>query len=82
MSVYPLELVQAAKNLLDNHDLVMVFKYRLDQLKDDVLYSDNEKDILKAHAEYNSIRSFAEYIETLGNQSGRATQKQRATVNE
>lgn len=82
MSVYPLELVQAAKNLLDNNDLVVLFRHRLNELNDDILYSDDEKSILKAHAEYNSIKGFAQWIEQLGKQSGRATTNQRATVNE
>lgn len=66
MSVYPHELVMAAKNLLDNHDFTVLLQYRLSDLEQTVLSSDEPAMILDAHKEYSHIKDFASWIEMLG----------------
>ena len=66
MSVYPHELTLAAKNLLDNNDFHVLLRYRLSDLEQAVLSSDEPAMILDTHKEYSHIKDFASWIEMLG----------------
>lgn len=66
MQVYPNQLIQAAKNLLDNKDMTVLLSHKMAELKDDVLMSVDDKDILKAHGEYNNLTAFATWVGHVG----------------
>jgi len=67
MSVYPPALVTAARNLLESEDFKTLLTSRLDDLQAAITDSSEDKEILKAHAEYTTIREFAEWIAMLSN---------------
>ncbi len=62
MQVYPNQLIAAAKNLLDNESVSVVLSHKMAELKEDVLLSVDDKDVLKAHGEYNNLAAFAAWI--------------------
>ena len=66
MSVYPPELKEAAKNLLDNQDFAVLLKYRMAEIQRDIMDSDQPQQILDAHNEHAHVRGFAEWIQMLG----------------
>lgn len=66
MSVYPPQIVEAAKNLLDNQAFAVLLKYRLAELQAEIMNTDDDKEIIAVHKEHADIRGFAEWIEMLG----------------
>jgi len=68
MMTHPPMLHQAARNLLNNPDLSMMFTHRLAEINEDILQSEDATMVLDAHKEYNAIRAFADFITQLGNQ--------------
>lgn len=66
MQTIPINVAQAAKNLLDNEDLKLVLSYKLAELTDDVLESTEDKDVLAAKQEYTHIYDFGDWIATIG----------------
>ncbi len=66
MSAYPPALKQAAKNLLDNEDFLMLSKHRFNELKEAVTMETDKEDIIKAHTEFYVFRDYMEWISMLG----------------
>lgn len=66
MSAYPPAIQQAAKNLLDNEDFVMLSRHRFDELKEAVTMETEDKEIIKAHTEFYVFRDFVEWVAMLG----------------
>ena len=66
MSVYPPELVAAAKKILDNRDFSMLLLQRVADLTEDVVESSDRDQILEAHTELTNIKQFGEWIAMLG----------------
>lgn len=62
VEMYPLDLKLAAKRLLESEDFQLCVNNHTDNLKQAILDATDDKDILKAHSEYNSIRDFVEYL--------------------
>lgn len=67
MSVYPPNVLQAAKNLLDNRDLHVLMSYVIDNAKEDILLAQEDKEILEARRKYDALRDVAETIDLLAN---------------
>ena len=66
MNAYPPALKEAAKNLLDNPDFSVLLKYRVNEIREDLEFSTETAEILKAHSELNTIKDFAHWIEHIG----------------
>ena len=66
MNAYPPQLIQAAKNLLDNQDFTMLLQHKVKELREDVEMSTETNDILRAHTELNNVKDFAQWIEHIG----------------
>ena len=66
MNVYPPEVTKAAKTLLTNSDFATLLSYRMNELKEDVINSVEEKEIMEAHRELTDLRLFAEWITHIG----------------
>jgi len=64
--VYPPQLKQAAKNLLDNQDFRVILTTRITEIREDIEQQMESNEILKSHAELNNIKDFAQWIEHLG----------------
>jgi len=64
--VYPPQLKQAAKNLLDNQDFRVILTTRIAEIREDIEQQMESNEILKSHAELNNIKDFAQWIEHLG----------------
>jgi len=64
--VYPPQLKQAAKNLLDNQDFRVILTTRITEIREDIEQQMESNEILKSHAELNNIKDFAQWIERLG----------------
>jgi len=62
VSQYPTAVVDAAKRILDNADVSMLLSVRKKELEEDVLLSDDEKQILEAHAEHKHLIGWSEWI--------------------
>lgn len=65
----PQELAQAANNMLDNPDLHMLLLYRCEEVKEDMASCVDPKEVMAAHAEYNSLKDFGQWIATLASQT-------------
>ena len=64
--MYPPQLKQAAKNLLDNQDFRVILTTRIAEIREDIEQQMESNEILKSHAELNNIKDFAQWIEHLG----------------
>ena len=64
--MYPPQLKQAAKNLLDNQDFRVILTTRIAEIREDVEQQMDSNEILRSHAELNNIKDFAQWIEHLG----------------
>ena len=64
--MYPPQLKQAAKNLLDNQDFRVILTTRITEIREDIEQQMESNEILKSHAELNNIKDFAQWIEHLG----------------
>ena len=64
--MYPPQLKQAAKNLLDNQDFHVILHTRIAEIREDIEQQMESNEILKSHAELNNIKDFAQWIEHLG----------------
>ena len=64
--MYPPQLKQAAKNLLDNQDFRVILTTRIAEIREDIEQHMESNEILKSHAELNNIKDFAQWIEHLG----------------
>ncbi len=61
-SQYPQVVVEAAKRVLDNPDVSLLLSTRKEELEQDVLLSDEDKDILEAHNEHKHLVGLSEWI--------------------
>lgn len=61
----PPELYQAAKRLVNNEDMVLLARYKMSELQEEIMNLTVEEEIIKVHTEHANIRSFFEWIESL-----------------
>lgn len=78
MNVYPPELKQAAKSLLNSSDFATLFRYRTEELKEDVINSVEQSEIMDAHRELSDLKLFGEWIAHIAEE----TLKRRPKVHE
>lgn len=57
------QVAEAAKKLLDNDDLHVVIRTKLNTLGTDVLEAREGDELTEAHKEYWALRKFVEWIE-------------------
>jgi len=65
MEAHPPELRNAARAVVDSEDFQKVMKHYSTYLQEAVLDSNEDKDILAARREYDSVRNFVEYLHTV-----------------
>ena len=63
---YPPQIQNAARRVVENEDVILLFNYHLEDLKTQITDSEAKDEILALHGEYTALRNFMESINLLG----------------
>ena len=67
----PQELKKLAESLLDNEAFLVLLSVRLDELTDDVLLTEDDREVLKAKAEYTALTYLLQWVKARAGRNDR-----------